>query len=201
VQALLLGDMKDEEPWQQTLPWIRDLTRRAIGQLWIHHTGHDTGRSYGTKTREWQLDMVMLAETAERADTDIAFGLSFTKARERSPENREDYQPVTVTLANDQWNVDGAAATLKASRLSAAQSTALRLLAKAVNEAGEVPPASNHIPAGVRCVPEDLWRRYCYQGAISSGNQDAKQKAFKRAAEALVAAGRAGKWEPWCWPA
>jgi RecA-family ATPase len=34
VQALLSGDMKDEEPWQQTLPWIRDLTRRGIGQIW-----------------------------------------------------------------------------------------------------------------------------------------------------------------------
>jgi hypothetical protein len=34
VQALLSGDMKEEEPWQQTLPWIRDLTRRGIGQIW-----------------------------------------------------------------------------------------------------------------------------------------------------------------------
>jgi hypothetical protein len=31
IQALLLGDMKDEEPWQQTLPWIRD---RAMRESW-----------------------------------------------------------------------------------------------------------------------------------------------------------------------
>jgi hypothetical protein len=33
--------MKDEEPWQDTLPWIRSLTNRSIGQLWVHHTGHE----------------------------------------------------------------------------------------------------------------------------------------------------------------
>jgi hypothetical protein len=52
--------MKDEEPWQDTLRWARSLTNRAIGQLWVHHTGHDDSRSYGTKTREWQLDTVIL---------------------------------------------------------------------------------------------------------------------------------------------
>jgi len=109
VQALIPGDMKDEEPWQQTLPWIRDLTRRAIGQLWIHHTGHDTTRSYGTKTREWQLDTVILLEAAERPDADIAFALKFTKARERAPDNRGDFDKVTIALADDRWRFEGAA--------------------------------------------------------------------------------------------
>ncbi len=109
VQALIPGDMKDEEPWQQTLPWIRGLTRRAIGQLWIHHTGHDTTRSYGTKTREWQLDTVILLEAAERPDADIGFALKFTKARERAPDNRGDFDKVTITLAEDRWRVKGVA--------------------------------------------------------------------------------------------
>jgi hypothetical protein len=52
VQSLLAGDMKEEASWEQTLPWIRDLTRREIGQAWIHHTGHDEAHGYGTKTRE-----------------------------------------------------------------------------------------------------------------------------------------------------
>jgi hypothetical protein len=62
VQALLSGDMREEAPWQQTLPWVRDLTRRDIGQIWAHHTGHDESHGYGTKTREWQLDTVALME-------------------------------------------------------------------------------------------------------------------------------------------
>jgi hypothetical protein len=47
----------------------------------------------------------------------------------------------------------------------------------------------------VACVTEDLWRDYCYQGAISASDKpDAKQKAFKRAAAALLAKGCVGKW-------
>jgi hypothetical protein len=87
----------------------------------------------------------------------------------------------------------------KAVRLSPTQGRALQLLADAIARAGEVPPTCNHIPSNVPCVSESLWREYCYNGAISSGDQDAKRRAFKRAAEALVAAGRIGKWEPWVW--
>jgi hypothetical protein len=90
--------------------------------------------------------------------------------------------------------------TPKAARLSAAQGRALQLLAKAIDIGGASPPANSHIPANTRCCPETLWREYCYRGAVSaSDDPEAKQKAFKRAAEALIAAGRVGKWEPWVW--
>jgi len=52
---LTVGDMKDTEPWQQTLPWVLSLTKREIGQIWIYHTGHDETCSYGDKSREWHL--------------------------------------------------------------------------------------------------------------------------------------------------
>jgi hypothetical protein len=103
VQALIGGSMVDEEAWAAVLPWVRDLTRRAIGQLWAHHTGHDESRSYGTKTREWQLDTVMLME---KASTDcVDFVLKFTKARERSPQNRGDFAPTRIWIGDDdQWH-------------------------------------------------------------------------------------------------
>jgi hypothetical protein len=109
IQSLLLGDMKDEEPWQDTLPWVRSLTNRAIGQLWVHHTGHDDSRSYGTKTREWQLDTVILLKRIEDISADIGFTLQFTKSRERAPHNQADFESVIITLAEDRWTVDGAA--------------------------------------------------------------------------------------------
>jgi hypothetical protein len=83
--------------------------------------------------------------------------------------------------------------------LSPAQGRAFELLAKAINVAGECVPNHPKIPGQVRCVREDLWRSYCYQGAISAGDQHAKQLAFKRAGEALVANGRVDKWDPWVW--
>jgi hypothetical protein len=103
VQSLLSFDMKDEMPWQQTLPWVRDLTRRNIGQIWAHHTGHDESHGYGPKTREWQLGTVVRMETIEQPGADIAFSLKFSKARECSPENRSDFDPAVITPANDAW--------------------------------------------------------------------------------------------------
>src|ERR1035437_1804210 len=47
IMSLTVGDMKDPEPWQQTIPWVLSLTKREIGQIWMHHTGHDVTRSYG----------------------------------------------------------------------------------------------------------------------------------------------------------
>lgn len=103
IQALLVGDMKDEEQWAKVLPWVRSLTRRAIGQIWFHHTGHDETKSYGSKAREWQMDTVILMERVETPGADLSFALKFTKARERTPENRQDFEPLTMSLQGDAW--------------------------------------------------------------------------------------------------
>ena len=49
------------------------------------------------------MDTVIHLTAVERADSDICFQLEFRKARERTPENRADYQDVTIALANDEW--------------------------------------------------------------------------------------------------
>lgn len=141
VQALLIGDMKDEESWQAVLPWVRDLTRRHIGQVWVHHTGHDETHGYGSKTREWQLDTVALMERVERPEADIAFRLSFPKARERAPHNGADFEPAVITLADDAWSSErGAHGRTKRT----AKDRALELL---INELargqGAIPPPTN----------------------------------------------------------
>ena len=80
IMSLVGGDMKEEESWRQTLPWQHSLTKRRIGQAWLHHTGHDETKSYGTKTREWQMDTILFLEKVERPDTDVSFKLEFRKA-------------------------------------------------------------------------------------------------------------------------
>ncbi len=173
IQALLLGDMKDEEPWQQTLPWVRGLTRRNIGQLWIHHTGHDTGRAYGTKTREWQLDTVMLAEKVARADADIAFSLKFTKARERAPDNRGDFDPVVVTLVDDIWAVE--AGTRSGKRLSPLEEKFLNALRNAL-----AAPGANIVNMhGRPSATTEQWKSECMRlGLIDSQKTPSQQRAL-----------------------
>lgn len=103
IMSLISGSMIEEAPWAEVMPLVRALTQRNVGQLWIHHTGHSDARAYGTKTREWQLDLVAMLEEAKRADTDVSFKLSFTKARERAPWNRNQFQDVEIALVEDAW--------------------------------------------------------------------------------------------------
>jgi hypothetical protein len=73
-------------------------------------------------------------------------------------------------------------------KVSGAAEIALRLLRKAIDEAGQPAPPTPHIPAGTRTTTPDMWRSYCYQGCISeSTDPDARRKAFVRASRTLQA--------------
>jgi hypothetical protein len=104
IQSLLTGNMKDEELWAAVLPWVRSLTRRQIGQLWFHHTGHDETRSYGSKAKEWQMDTVAVMEATKVEDADVAFTLKFTKTRMKTPANKADFEDVTLMLKGTTWD-------------------------------------------------------------------------------------------------
>jgi AAA domain len=198
IQALLVGDMRDEEQWAKALPWVRSLTRRSIGQIWFHHTGHDESRSYGSKAREWQMDCVAIMEKVHDPESDLSFSLKFTKARERTPESRDDFEPIIMRLKGDQWTYELADAQAKPSGQAI---VALNMLTKAITEAGERPPSSNHIPPNVRAVRLSLWRKYCDDGMISETNKsDSKRIAFDRSAKKLQAIGKIAAWGEWVWP-
>jgi hypothetical protein len=153
VMSLIAGDMREEDGWQQVLPWIRGLTKRSIGQIWVHHTGHDETHSYGTKTREWQLDTVALLERDEQPFADIAFTIKFTKARERSPDNRSDFDHAIVTLAEDRWHSDRRPERTK--KLASPKAmTFHRALVRAIEVCGEARP----IYAAGRSVTMEQWR-------------------------------------------
>ena len=126
IQALLAGDMKEEEQWAKVLAFVRDLTRRSTGQIWLHHTGHDESKSYGSKAREWQMDTVALMERVEAPEADLAFSLKFTKARERTPQNRTEFETVTMTLTEGAW--DHSTEPIKTKLLRPNHKTMLRLL-------------------------------------------------------------------------
>ena len=115
IMALISGNHAEEDGWAKTMPWIRDLTRRAIGQLWVHHTGHDSSRQYGTKTREWEMDTYIQLLKEENDYTDVSFTLTFRKARERMPTNRDQFADTKVSLIHDEWTWEG---TKKREKLS-----------------------------------------------------------------------------------
>jgi hypothetical protein len=165
IMSLVAGDMKDEEGWRQSLPFQHSLTRRKIGQLWLHHTGHDESKSYGTKTREWQMDTMLFGSRIERPDTDVSIKLEFRKARERRPENRADFADISIALVDDEWTYSSPEGGTK-TRPSPLGQKFLDALRNAL--AGDDATTS----AGIRRVSIEGWKRECFQLGLIDHDKD-----------------------------
>jgi hypothetical protein len=173
----------------------------------IHHFGKDASRGpRGHSLLKAAMDTVI--ELSRDAATRVSRA-TIVKQRDGATEGEITFRLIPLELGFDAAGdkvtscvvspAEAAPAKGKAPRLSPAQARAMDLLADAIHSVGQVPPSCNHIPVGVSCVEEDVWRRYCYEGAISAGDQNAKRMAFKRAAEALLASHRVGKWGDLVW--
>jgi hypothetical protein len=106
IMCLLGGDMKEEESWEPVKKLMKWITRQRIAQIWVHHTGHDSGRSYGTSTREWELDTILKLERPPGDDD--GFILNFTKNRLRTHTNSSEFDRIHCKLGIDGWEVDQA---------------------------------------------------------------------------------------------
>jgi RecA-family ATPase len=99
IMCLLAGSMSEEESWAPVKVLVRKISSRRIAQIWLHHTGHDTTKGFGTKTREWEMDTVVALTKALEDDGTIA--MEFKKARLRTSENREQFDPRSIRLEAD----------------------------------------------------------------------------------------------------
>ena len=110
VMSLAPGDQKDEEIWAGCIPLVEYLSRNGIAQIWLDHTGHNTARQYGSSTKSWRFDaLVMLTPLArddEPTPDHLAFKLSFDKARRRTPDNWQEFAPQVVRLIDDEWTTE-----------------------------------------------------------------------------------------------
>jgi hypothetical protein len=195
IMSLTVGDMKDSEPWQQTLPLALSLTKRAIRQIWIHHTGHDETRSYGDKTREWQMDTVAHLDAVKRDDTDVSFSMSLPKARERTPATRYDFQDVKIALVNDRWEHE----LTDARRPGAIGPTIVKALDALTNVI-----AGDHavtLLGGRRAAKRDDWQAECVRlGLIDpQAKPHSARTLFARFRRELVGANRIACEEDFSW--
>jgi hypothetical protein len=114
------------------------------------------------------------------------------------PDTLEETSAPVVVGAEDTIGRSAA----KGVKLPKGAQIALRALETAIEERGAIPPASNHIPPGVKAVTVDQWRDHAYRTGISTGdNPNAKRMALSRASDALLAAQKIGIWEPYVWSA
>jgi hypothetical protein len=195
IMCLLIGDMKEGESWAQVMPWVRSLTRRCIGQIWVHHTGHDETRSYGDKTREWQLDTVMHMEPVARENSDLSFCLEFRKARERTPATRADFQIARIALSGDKWTVE-ATGVVRAGHVSP---LGLKFLTALQSALASDQSKSYH---GQRAVTVECWRSECVAlGLLETGSPipPAARSLFSKHRRELIAANRIASDEQFAW--
>jgi hypothetical protein len=86
----------------------------------------------------------------------------------------------------------------KPPRLPRGSKLAWETLTDLITEVGEIAPASNHIPQGVKVVPVPLWRE-TYKKAYPTDKSDTSNKAFIRASTSLQEARLIGIWSDKAW--
>jgi hypothetical protein len=84
-------------------------------------------------------------------------------------------------------------------RVAGYQGQALKALREAIEDAGTSPGvAGEHIPPGVRCVSESLWRQYWKQ--VTTAEAGAQERvAWASARKSLIDKKLIEKWGEWCW--
>jgi hypothetical protein len=116
IMCLLSGTIGEEESWTPVKPLVRQISSRRIAQIWLHHTGHDPTKGFGTKTREWEMDTVV---SFTKADNNAeAIELKFTKARLRNPQTKEQFVSQIIRRGPDGWISDGSLPPTSAGRSS-----------------------------------------------------------------------------------
>ena len=184
-----------------------DAVREAFGcaVLVIHHCGHEATRPRGHTSLTGACD----AQIAVKRDTSgtIITTVEWMKDGEEGEEVFSRLEQVEVGLDDDGEPITSCvivpsseAAAGTGRRLTGAAKIALDFLQKALDDAGEFPPASNHIPPAVRVVSGSLWRAYCEKGSLTTSDKsDTKDKAFNRAYHRLQELGAIGVWTDLVW--
>jgi hypothetical protein len=175
----------------------------------IHHCGHEGSRPRGFSGLLGANDVQISVK--RDAGGDIVAEVEFMKDGPEGEQITSRLQVVELGLDEDGEMItscvivpaDGAVSkkTNQRKKPTGAAKTALEALHYAINECGEVPPASNHIPANVKCVKVEQWRTYAYRiGVCTSDEADSKLKAFQRASEKLIAEKHVSMWGKDVWP-
>ena len=186
IMCLLEGSMSEEDSWAPIKAMICKISGRRIAQIWLHHTGHDTSKGFGTKTREWEMDTVV-----SLTDDDGSILMEFKKARLRKPETREQFEPKKIVCNADGWAIVGDATKRRGPKSDESASLKRQILAayERLADGADTMPGLNGKP--VKKVPverlRDEVRNRGFLAAADDGNITvAGRKAFQRAKEALL---------------
>src|ERR1700730_1255302 len=146
----------------------------------VHHCGHEGTRPRGHSSLMGACD-AQIAVKRDAADNIIAT-VELMKDGPQGDEFASRPEVVEIGIDDDGDKitscvivpVEGLATARGQSRpkLTKSAKIALEALHEAIDECGQVPPASNHIPAGVKTVSGDQWRTYATMRGICTSDDD-----------------------------
>ena len=211
ARAMVNGD---ENNGHDMSAFIRNMDRIRHGTgahvMIIHHGGKDQTRgARGHSSLKAAVDAEIELRKPETGGPRLA-----RMAKQRDGEEGQEYafQLEVVDLGEDEDGdpitscvcVPVQRAESPAGRRRQVTGSAAILLAairESIEDAGSIPPGSNHIPSETRCVNIDLARRYAYRrGITDTDNAEAKKKAFSRALKRLQNENMVAQWGEWIWP-
>ena len=162
--------------------------------LFVHHSGKDQAKgARGHSSLQAAIDTEI-----EVTVDDIGEGRNATVVKQREMrkgqvfpfslrvvelgENRHGEAVTTCVVENGEVQAAGAVTARR--RLTGHNKRALEVLADLVATAGQA--GHSGVPSGYSSVPEKWWRERFYERAMPGATDEAKKKAFSRAAEALI---------------
>jgi AAA domain len=200
------SDDRDMAAYVKAADAIRDAFNCAV--IIVHHCGHEGTRPRGHSSLMGALD-TQIAIKRDSAGNIIAT-VELMKDGSQGDEFASRLDVVEIGIDDDGDTItscviepmEGLAPSGDArSKLTKGAKIALDALHEAIGECGAVPPASNHIPNGVKCATIDQWRDYGLRRGISTSDKEsATRMAFVRATESLVADRRVAIWDGYAWP-
>jgi hypothetical protein len=175
----------------------------------IHHCGRDGTRPRGhtslTGTVDAQIsvmkdetgNIVLAVEHLKDGEIGVTITARLVQLEIGVDENGE---PATSCLVEPVESQAETTPVAKKQKLTNAEDIAVRALHEAIDELGEIPPASNHIPARTRTVTEEQWKKYADRRGMSSSDlKRSRDRAFERARVGLLAKQRIAMWNPYIW--
>lgn len=204
-RSLVGSESKDEDmaKYLAAADFVADQLGCAV--VIIHHCGIDATRPRGHTSLTGSVESQLSVKRGEAGEVIVT--VEYAKDFAEGTEVCSRLELVTVGTDPDGDDIT-TLVVLPADRapgssgrkVAGAKKVALDILRTAIDEAGEMPPASNHIPSNTRTTSMETWRRYAYAGSITESDKpDAKQKAFVRAAKDLQRANLIGKWGEYVW--
>lgn len=174
----------------------------------IHHCGIDATRPRGHTSLTGSVESQLAVKRAETGE--VVVTVEYAKDMPEGGEVFSRLEPMTVGVDPDGDEIttlvvvatDQPRTGPSTKAVRGAKKVALDLLRQAIDEAGEIPPASGHIPPNMKVVRIDVWQAYAEKGSVSESDKpDHRRRTFARCTQQLQAANLIGVWGGYAWPA